>query len=623
MTERRLCLASSSILLCLACAAPPAPSAPPPSVATASPTAVAPASAAAAWSPEDSADGVESAALGRLLQEHWAWTMQQFPTWATRLGIRRFDDRLTDGSADAIAARRAEARAWVKRARELASAGLSPADATTLRLFLEGIEYSIAGEVCEFHEWSVDPRSNPITVWNRLPKLHLVKTPEHARTLLKRYEGIAKTIDDEIDNLKLGAAKKTFANAHSAKLVRDMVKKQLEQPSADWPMASPAKEAPEVLSAEEKKTFSAEVLRLVEKSVRPALVRYHAYLEKNVLPSARGADAEGLGGLPQGQACYEAQIRRYTTVEKTADQIHQTGVAELDRINAEMAALGKKLFRARSFAATVKKLRTDRSLYFSDAESIVKKAETALGAARAKIPEFFGVLPKADCVVLPTPDYEAPTSTIAYYRQPNPDGSKPGEYFVNTYKPETRPRFEAEVLAFHESIPGHHLQIAISQELSAMPAFRKHAGMTAFVEGWGLYTERLADEMGLYTGDLDRLGMLSFEAWRAARLVVDTGLHAKGWTRARAQKLMLDRTALTEINVKNEVDRYIVWPGQALAYKTGQLEIFRLRAWAKKELGEKFRLRDFHDVVLGRGAVSLPVLELQVKDWVRASSSTR
>jgi uncharacterized protein (DUF885 family) len=217
------------------------------------------------------------------------------------------------------------------------------------------------------------------------------------------------------------------------------------------------------------------------------------------------------------------------------------------------------------------------------------------------------------------PDYEAPYTTIAYYREPNPDGSKPGEYFINTTQPTTRPRYEAEALAFHESIPGHHLQIAIAQELPEMPAFRKYGGVTAYVEGWGLYTERLADEMGLYSSDLERMGMLSYDAWRASRLVVDTGMHAKGWSRAQAVSFMLEHTALAENNIRNEVDRYIGWPGQALAYKVGQLTILRLRAAARAKLGAAFDLKAFHDTLLGAGPVTLPVLEGIIDRWIAAA----
>jgi uncharacterized protein (DUF885 family) len=217
--------------------------------------------------------------------------------------------------------------------------------------------------------------------------------------------------------------------------------------------------------------------------------------------------------------------------------------------------------------------------------------------------------------------HEAPHSTIAYYRHPSPDGKRPGTYMINTYLPETRPRYEAEALAFHESVPGHHLQIAVAQELTGIPEFRKHQGVTAFVEGWGLYAERLADEMGLYTSDVDRIGMLSFDAWRACRLVVDTGLHAEGWTRQQAIDYMTDNSILAENNIENEVDRYITWPGQALAYKLGQMEILRLRDEAKAKLGTRFDIKAFHDAVLGNGAVALPVLRRQVEAYIATAAT--
>jgi uncharacterized protein (DUF885 family) len=363
-------------------------------------------------------------------------------------------------------------------------------------------------------------------------------------------------------------------------------------------------------------TFRRDLRDVVETGVRPAIVRYLALLEKEILPQARGSEAEGIGALPHGAACYRAEIRRHTTLDSSAGDIHALGLREIARSDRELRELGRKLFKKNDLASVLEKLRGDPKLYFSSAEEIVKKAEQSLARAKAKIPELFTRLPKSDCIVRRVPDYEAPYTTIAYYRQPHPDGSKPGEYFVNVLDPAKRPRFEAEVLAYHESIPGHHLQIAISQELGDVPAFRKHGLVNSFVEGWGLYSERLADESGLFSSDLDRLGLLSFDAWRASRLVVDTGIHALGWTREQAERFMLEHTALTQQNITNEVDRYIVWPGQALSYKLGQLEILRLRDQAKSRLGARFRLVDFHDVVLGGGSVSLPELERQVNAWI-------
>jgi uncharacterized protein (DUF885 family) len=263
-----------------------------------------------------------------------------------------------------------------------------------------------------------------------------------------------------------------------------------------------------------------------------------------------------------------------------------------------------------------RRLRADPEMHFKTAAEVEAKAREALGRAQASVPRWFGVQPQMPCEVRVMGMNEAPYSTIAYYRPGSADGKRPGAYMINTYLPETRPRYEAEALAFHESVPGHHLQISIAQELKGVPEFRKHQGVTAFVEGWALYTEHLADEMGLYSGDVDRLGMLSFDAWRACRLVVDTGIHAMGWSRQQAIDYMTENSCLAENNIVNEVDRYITWPGQAVAYKIGQREILSLRDEAKKKLGDRFDIQAFHDAVLSNGAVALPVLREQVEAYI-------
>ena len=293
-------------------------------------------------------------------------------------------------------------------------------------------------------------------------------------------------------------------------------------------------------------------------------------------------DRPGLCHLPGGEATYRSLARAHTSLDATPDELHRTGLAEIDRIDVELTDLVGRTIGTRTLPDALAALRGDPALHFGTRDEVFAKAVSALERATEAIPGWFGRLPQAPCEVVRMGAHEEEHSTIAYYRHPAEDGSRPGQYYVNTAHPETRPRYEAEVLAYHESIPGHHLQIAIAQELADLPAFRRHLGPTAFFEGWGLYTERLADEMGLYSGDLDRIGVLSFDAWRASRLVVDTGMHAMGWTRQQAIDFMLEHTALAPNNIANEVDRYIVIPGQALAYKTGQLEILRLRAEARE-----------------------------------------
>jgi uncharacterized protein (DUF885 family) len=327
-----------------------------------------------------------------------------------------------------------------------------------------------------------------------------------------------------------------------------------------------------------------------------------------------------VSALPGGAEHYRLCIRRETSLDLSPEEIHAFGLEEVAKIRVEIATLGKKVFGTEDVAEIQKKLRTSPDMHFRSAEEVLAKAQASLARARKAMPNTFRIVPKAKCEVVEIPAIEAPYSTIAYYHGPAADGSRPGRYYVNTYAPTTRTRYEAEVLAFHESIPGHHLQIAIAQELPSLPLVRRHNGHNAFVEGWALYTERLCDEMGLYSSDVDRLGMLSFDAWRACRLVVDTGIHHLGWSRRRAIEYMSENTLLAENNVANEVDRYIANPGQALGYKIGQREMFRLRADAMKALGDRFDIRDFHDRVLGQGSLSLAVLRQSIESWLASAA---
>jgi uncharacterized protein (DUF885 family) len=560
---------------------------------------------------------LRDAKLADLFQRHWVWTLETHPEEATQLGVHRFDDRIDDDSPEGLARARAARRMFLAEARALAAdTSVAGTDRTALTLLVEDLESSIATEVCAFEEWSVAAVENPLTRWNYLPEGHPVDTPESGDALVARYSQIASSIDLVIGNLRRGLARGLVANAESTRRASEMIQKQLAQPIDEWPLLDPAEREHPGWPEQRLAGFREALRRAVVEQIRPAFGRYYTLLHEEIGPRARSDAQVGLVHLPNGAMCYQASTRAHTTLDRSPDEIHQLGLREVERIDGEIAALGQQLLGTADLGATLARLRTDPKLYFYSADEIEEKARRALARARAALPRAFHVLPRADCVVRRTPDYEAPYSHIAYYRQPVPDGSKPGEYFVNTYKPETRPRFEAAVLAFHESIPGHHVQIAIAQELPGVPAFVKHVATSAFVEGWALYTERLADELGLYEEPLDRLGMLSFDAWRASRLVVDTGIHAQGWSRLRAVEFMLAHTALTPGNIENEVDRYIVWPGQALAYKMGQLEILELRARAQQALGERFNLGQFHDAVLLGGGVSLPVLRQQVEAYI-------
>jgi uncharacterized protein (DUF885 family) len=567
----------------------------------------------------DAVAGVGDPTLRQVIADHWEYLMRWSPTWATTLGDHRYDDRLAPRDAASIARRIAERDALLDRLVAVEGARLDTVDRVTHALLREQLEAERGVDRCAFWQWTVDSGGGSLFgELSYLVEAHTVTSPDDAANLIARMRQAERAIDDTIANLTLGLESGRVAAVEKVRRAIEQLDGELTRPVETWAMANPkwaTAPSPEPWPAGVRAKLATELVTVVAERVLPAVRRHRAFLAERVLPQAR-TGKEGLAGLADGDACYRATIAVHVGLPFAPAELHALGLAEISRTDAEIARLGNQLFGTLDLAATVAKLRSDRALYFDSREQILAVAQASLDRAKAALPRFFRVLPKTDCVMREIPEYEAPYTTIAYYRQPHYDGSKPGEYFVNTYRPETRPRFELEALTWHESIPGHHLQIALAQELGAMPAFRKLDGSTAFVEGWALYTERLSDEMGLYSSDLDRLGKLSYDAWRASRLVVDTGLHALGWTRAEAEQFMREHTALTETNISNEVDRYIGWPGQALAYKVGQLEIVKLRAEAERALGDRFDLRAFHDVVLGAGAVSLPVLGDRVRAWV-------
>jgi uncharacterized protein (DUF885 family) len=522
-----------------------------------------------------------------IVDEYWQHVLRTSPTWATALGDHRYDDRLPDESAEGLAADR------VVRAGLLARADALPEptgeDATTLALLRWELRTRAAVDATRPEEWAFSATENPIASFLYLPELH---PAGHAATLAARYAAIPAAIDATIANLRRGLASGRVVTRTSAERVFAQADGVLAAGIGTGPLARP--DAPD-LSA-----------------IEAAFGRWRDFVRDEVVPAARPDDRAGVGWLPDGEAIYAAGIARHTTLDLGAAAIHTTGRDELARIHERIAVLGERVLGTADRAAIIARLRSDPALHFDSADAIEATARDALARAEAAVPRWFGRLPRTPCVVRRVPEHEAPFTYIAYYRQPHP-GSKPGEYFVNTYQPQTRTRYEALVLAYHESVPGHHLQIALGQELADLPAFRRNFEPTAYLEGWALYSEGLADEMGLYPGDLDRLGAAMFDAWRASRLVVDTGLHAFGWSRERAVAFLVDNAGLTDNNAANEVDRYIGWPGQALGYKLGHLAIVGLRREAEAVMGERFDIRRFHDAVLCGGAVTLPVLEARVR----------
>jgi len=554
--------------------------------------------------------------LAKLCEDFWQGDLESSPTLATSIGDKRYDDRLDDITPRGLARDTKRLEGVLARARAIPEATLSTEDRLTRVALVTEVEDRLAAISCAFEDWTVDPLGGPQNQFMNLPQFTAIDTPKDGANYVKRVTLMGPYLDDLIGNLKRGAKEGKFAARDAVQKTIDQLTRLNATPVESMGVWQPALAPYPSWSPEERLRFADGLARAIKVSLQPALERYRAFLEAEILPHARSQEKAGLANLPGGIDSYRKMIRVHTSLDLTPDQIHAIGLEEVAKFRRDLAALGQKVFGTSDVAEIQRKLRTDPAMHFATKEEVEAKARESLARAKAAVPQWFGLQPKAACDVEVMGMHEAPYSTIAYYQPGSADGKRPGHYMINTYLPETRPRYEAQALAFHESVPGHHLQIAIAHELTGIPEFRKHQGVTAFVEGWALYTEHLADEMGLYSSDVDRLGMLSFDAWRACRLVVDTGIHAKGWSRQQAIDYMIENSCLAENNIVNEVDRYITWPGQAVAYKLGQREILSLRDEAKQKLGSRFDIKAFHDAVLRNGAVALPVLRQQVESYI-------
>jgi uncharacterized protein (DUF885 family) len=552
-----------------------------------------------------------TAELDRLAEDYWDATLATDPTEGTVLGDHRYGDRLSDISQAgraAVASRFEALRASVAAL----PAEADPEAALTAAVLGQAIDDRLAFLAADPRAYTVDAMNGPQTGFLDIPALQPLRNPSDGEAMLARWWAMGPWVDQQISQLRRGLSEGRPPVAGSVRRVIAQLDELAKRPLEEWPLLDPLKSEHAGWSDSAWRAFEVGLAGAVRDGLRPAFARYRGFLADEALPRARDEAHVGICNFPGGAETYASLARAHTTTDRSPQEIHEIGLAEIARIDAEITELGGRVLGTHDLAGTLAALRGDPLVHFSSAEEIVHVAEASLARAVAAIPAWFGRLPQARCVVTRMLPHEEQHATIAYYRQPPQDASRPGQYYINTYAPQTRPRYEAEALAFHESVPGHHLQIAIGQELDQLPSFRRHAETTAFVEGWGLYAERLADEMGLYSGDLDRIGMLSYDAWRASRLVVDTGMHALAWSRSAAIDFMAAHTALGLNNIANEVDRYIGWPGQALAYKMGQLEIHRLRADAEAMLGASFDIRRFHDAVLGHGALPLSILRESV-----------
>jgi uncharacterized protein (DUF885 family) len=558
-----------------------------------------------------------ASSLATLAEDAWDSSAAANPIAATASGDRRFDDRLPDNAPGAAERNRTRLSELEARRAAIDAATLSAADRITHAALGDVLRHERDLVEAGLSTWEVNPLDGPQVLFLNIASFQPVRSREQGDALRRRWWEMGPWIDRHVASCRGALADGIGAPAAAIRPVIAEIDDLLARPIRDLPLLDPIRSLPDDWSPAETDRFAADLAASVRDSTLPAFARFRAFLADELLPIAREDDRPGLASVPGGDAAYLLAARAHTTLDLDPAEIHRLGLAETARIDAEFADLGERTFGIGDQALILDRLRSDASLHFASSAEVFAVAEASLARANEAIPDWFGRLPQAPCVVVEMGPHEAAHSTIAYYLEPAADGSRPGRYYINTTAPGTRPRYEAETLAFHEAVPGHHLQIAIAQELDGLPTFRRLAGPTAFIEGWGLYSERLSEEMGLLSGELDRFGILSFDAWRACRLVVDIGLHAMGWSRDEAIRFMTDHTALAENNVVNEVDRYIAWPGQALAYKLGQLEILRLRAAAKERLGPAFDIRAFHAAVLGEGAVGLGTLRLAMDAWLQ------
>ncbi len=558
-----------------------------------------------------------AAALHGLFDRAWEQDLVNDPLAATYLGDTRFNDRWPDVSRASLERIHASDIAVLTALKRIPRARLSTADQLNYDLFQDGYQDRLAAWPFHLEAYSVDARGGVQTL-NEVAELMPFETVADYDTWLRRLAALPAFLDQTAALLREEArAKRTQPRA-----LMERVLPQLEMQVAATPETSPFyerfKEFPKAIPAAERERLAGTARRVIGDGVIPAYRRFQQFFRDAYLPACRTTD--GIWDTPDGDAFYRNRIRHYTTTTRTAAEIHALGLAEVARNRAEM----QKVLDEVGFKGTLQefftKLRTDPQFYYGTPEELYRGYVVIAKQIEPELPKLFGRLYRLPFGVRPIPDTSAPNTTTAYYMDGSADGRRAGYFYVNLYRPEVRPKWEMEVLTAHESVPGHHLQLSVARELGDLPQFRRHADYTAFVEGWALYSERLGYDLGLYKDPYSRFGQLTYDMWRSVRLVVDTGIHAEHWTRQQAIDYFKDNAGKTETDIVNEIDRYIGWPAQALAYKSGQLKILELRAEAEHALGPKFDVRAFHDTVLGSGALPLEVLERQLRAWIAAQS---
>jgi len=559
--------------------------------------------------------GAASDDLNALIDESWEALLAFSPMFASQLGDRRYNDRWGERSIAAVEASQAQTRDFLRRVYAIDRSALSEADQLNYELFRRGLQATVDGYQFNGHLMPLHHRGGVQNLDNNTNYLSFESVKDYDDWLVRMSK-----IDEVVEQVIKLAETGRKAGYLPPKILMQRIPDQIAAQLVDDAEASPFYDIfaalPESIADDEQRRLRAIARETISASILPAYRQLDRYFNDTYLPACR--DSIGLSSMPNGSAWYEYHARRFTTTQMSPDDIHRLGLNEVRRIRDEMQEIIDELDFAGSFQDFLVFLRTDPQFYFDNPDDLYQSYLATSKRIDPELVKLFGKLPRMPYGVKPIPDSIAPDTTTAYYSGPAADGSRAGTYWVNLYKPEVRPKYEIEVLTVHEAMPGHHLQISLQQELGDMPNFRRYGGFTAFVEGWGLYSESLGYDLGLYKDPYSRFGQLTYEMWRAVRLVVDTGIHYKGWTRQQAIDFFKDNAAKTELDIINEIDRYIGNPGQALAYKIGQMKIQTIRGRAELALGDEFDVRAFHDELLGAGALPLDILEQRMDAWLES-----
>jgi uncharacterized protein (DUF885 family) len=557
-------------------------------------------------------------ALNAIFQDYWEDNLKHSPEFASTLGDKRYNDQITDYSVKAVNDGLAREESFLMRLAAIDPAGLTSDETTSRELLMR--RFVDDAEGAEFKEWEMplNQMDGIHTTYPRLVAQLSFTSVKDYDDWIARLHAIPRAFDQVAANMSIGMDDGRVPPKYLLQMALEQVKSMAAQKPEESPLALPLKSFPASIKPDEQERIKTEMLAAIGKEVLPAYLRFARFLEVSYVPAGR--EQPGISALPDGAKYYQFLIRRRTTTDLTAAQIHQIGLDEVKRDEAEMLVIAQKLGFA-DLATFRASLKTNPKLHPASAEALLEAYRGYLTPMQAKLPQLFGRLPKAPFEVLAVPDYLEKTSAPAYYESGAPDGSRPGRLRIDTYNATDRNLYGVETIAYHEGLPGHHLQISIAQELDGLPAFRKYSGYTAYAEGWGLYSERLGKDVGFYQDPYSDYGRLEGDIWRAIRLVVDTGVHSQHWSREQMVQYFHDHSAIDETSIQAEVDRYIAWPGQALAYKIGQLKILELRGRAKAALGDKFDLRAFHDQVLDSGALPLDVLSERIDAWIASQKA--